>query len=1697
MTGGLLQLVAKGSENIFLNYEPHMTFFKQVYRRHTNFSRGEFDLGFDTKLDFGKIARCKIQRFGDLVHRMFLKIKLPQIDMFFKKITNKNVVELLEQFNIKWNPSEPLSNIFDEESYNEVSIIIDETLIQVTSELEVIDKILPEFQIGGNLTATQFFINYPTATEDDVELYFDFVMDYLMECDQYNITYKCIDAGYDDIITPLPLINLTILKNEIFSLIIEFLTGESVPDSCNDENILFMINLLIADYNVQYHTGDLSAESLFKTAIQNAYGSNESYKETDAYKIFDYILKNRYNVVTDIQPNDTDIIQSILDDLFNSILFDLPRNLRLLEQIYDSFNNDYSFTFYKDYTFITTDTYSAGTFINTSLINSTVPEFQDNFTKDFQITPTPGEPIDLIHPYEIYVNDAVNQFNINNQNIFRNDLYNNYFEDFDLLWSRLNLGELGVQCPPVDLGYLPPYENPRPFPILDPGRTCLDFELQGMISDVNAIYNPTVNTNLFNMQTLHLIPMFVANDIHMALLRYAMKEVETLKFTNLVSAEAYSFATRIFDLEDGYWTGGEGIAPLYNSYMWNGSNLETITQFLGREDITVLGTSYLLVPQLTPLGQAIPPSIDNLTQSIKLSEYGVPSFGTGTPEYNLDTARLTIQANPVLNKYTYNFNTEITNRIDGTFLWLDLEEEVRIKMIGFYYNSIIGPIIQIFEQVVREIIRDLTDPTSQLYNYIVSKNYTTEALKISEIVRGNNINDIIQFAIIRDGLTTDSRDIKEKLVEFVTLGSPVIIGNKEGYETYYADAIEQLYLDGTPAFVNIMDYIVDYYKTNYKSKQAVNSGSVEYYWVDGTSIGEYIDELKTKLFDPYDNFGTNINQFITSVSVFSNASQTFPPPPSFTTPIFVPFAKEIIEKFQADVEGIINLFVTPNEDIPSLAIYKGNGMNIRNDLRINNQSYINLIDTQVYESEGDSNIQQWGNPAPDPLNAFNVNDILFDVVSSIWYNITKSFIDSYNSLYADTLLSNPYASEFIGCEIVNCITNINNTDYIINISTEASENYIINVHYIINDVINTSSYAGIYYYALFFAEFFDFFGPYTYVYRVSPYYILPSVQQVFPNIHSSITDKQNILNSLLANLTNNLELLKVKSLTLSYPEYYYEQYLIVLNALINEIETRLNPDLTLFYGHSNHTDPPANPTADPILLILEQLTASPMDPLTEPRNGTMDIVLDSSDNCDLLFNSIVNPFSPINNPNLHNLWNSIWLPSQQFDSAEETAKHNLLFGNVDAPYLYSMKTLIDTNFGQFLTEDEVYLFLKYIVIRNSIFKPLLNLIAITVTETYNNFLDYYETAKRENQKTKDAIDNGLKETLEKTLSASVKAKFAWVKRIGHYLIDYVLVKIGDQQIDKHTGEWLELWNDLTRDKKTKGKAYNFMIGDISVLTNFDANSKPSYELLIPLQFWFNRHMNSAISLINLQHSGVSIEIKLRELREVALFESFDLTTFRTTPKLDCKLLTEYIYLEESERNTMATKRIEYLSDGIQNNGNFIVGKKTMELAIERSGLGVPEIDVELRMTNPTKEFIFVVQDMSFIDGSKPFGERQYNNYTDGTKTMINRIGIKFNRREREIMKDDIYYNYIQPQQHHTSTPSDGVYVYSMSIEPEKFQPSGSANLSKLEDVIITFEFKSYIIEQILNGTKEYRIAVYANSYNILRVVSGMSGLMFM
>jgi hypothetical protein len=77
MGGGLLQLVAYGAQDAYITGNPHITFWKVLYKRHTNFAMEAFRVNFTGTPQYGQRVVAVINRNADLMYKTYLEVQLP------------------------------------------------------------------------------------------------------------------------------------------------------------------------------------------------------------------------------------------------------------------------------------------------------------------------------------------------------------------------------------------------------------------------------------------------------------------------------------------------------------------------------------------------------------------------------------------------------------------------------------------------------------------------------------------------------------------------------------------------------------------------------------------------------------------------------------------------------------------------------------------------------------------------------------------------------------------------------------------------------------------------------------------------------------------------------------------------------------------------------------------------------------------------------------------------------------------------------------------------------------------------------------------------------------------------------------------------------------------------------------------------------------------------------------------------------------------------------------------------------------------------------------------------------------------------------------------------------------------------------------------------------------------------------------
>jgi hypothetical protein len=77
MGGGLLQLVAYGAQDAYLSGNPQITFWKGLYKRHTNFAMEPFRINMTGQANWGVKHSATIGRHADLLYSTYLEVVLP------------------------------------------------------------------------------------------------------------------------------------------------------------------------------------------------------------------------------------------------------------------------------------------------------------------------------------------------------------------------------------------------------------------------------------------------------------------------------------------------------------------------------------------------------------------------------------------------------------------------------------------------------------------------------------------------------------------------------------------------------------------------------------------------------------------------------------------------------------------------------------------------------------------------------------------------------------------------------------------------------------------------------------------------------------------------------------------------------------------------------------------------------------------------------------------------------------------------------------------------------------------------------------------------------------------------------------------------------------------------------------------------------------------------------------------------------------------------------------------------------------------------------------------------------------------------------------------------------------------------------------------------------------------------------------
>ena len=343
------------------------------------------------------------------------------------------------------------------------------------------------------------------------------------------------------------------------------------------------------------------------------------------------------------------------------------------------------------------------------------------------------------------------------------------------------------------------------------------------------------------------------------------------------------------------------------------------------------------------------------------------------------------------------------------------------------------------------------------------------------------------------------------------------------------------------------------------------------------------------------------------------------------------------------------------------------------------------------------------------------------------------------------------------------------------------------------------------------------------------------------------------------------------------------------------------------------------------------------------------------------------------------------------------------------------------------------------------------------------------------------------------LTDSVTGKpVSYTNAIGHALIQEITLEIGEQEIDKQTGEWMEIWSNhtVTQDKL---QAWNNMIGKTTGASQGNTSSDsvnmygPLY-LYVPLRFWFCKNPGLALPLIALQYHPVRINIILRPLQNLFVLTTGKVpcdTTVTSASITSMRMYGDFVHLDVEERRRFVANSHEYLIEQVQ---------YTPSQSIDQTATTV---QIPMEFNHPIKELFWVVQREASANVNQPFN---YTNLTVGElssqvgyQNLITTALLRLDGYDRFDIRNADYFRLVQPYQHHTVIPAnDFIYSYSFALRPEDSQPTGSMNASRIDTIVLQLEMNTTVVPA--RGPASVRI--YALNHNVLRITEGFGGILF-
>ena len=304
----------------------------------------------------------------------------------------------------------------------------------------------------------------------------------------------------------------------------------------------------------------------------------------------------------------------------------------------------------------------------------------------------------------------------------------------------------------------------------------------------------------------------------------------------------------------------------------------------------------------------------------------------------------------------------------------------------------------------------------------------------------------------------------------------------------------------------------------------------------------------------------------------------------------------------------------------------------------------------------------------------------------------------------------------------------------------------------------------------------------------------------------------------------------------------------------------------------------------------------------------------------------------------------------------------------------------------------------------------------------------------------------------------------WADALGYSIFSHPIeLEIGGVVVDKLFPVCMDMRDELTSSTKKLGMDKMVLKSD-TYRSNY-YNAIKSSDMMIPLDFWFTKEYSSALPLLSMNNQEIKLNFQLKDFEDVINYDG--ILGAAPVSVLDSNVFAEYIFLDD------------IILDKFQKQKHMYIIEQTVYHGDENIPQGQSIFNTKINFLNPCKELLIACVDKNNFDNNNYFN---YSRRSDG-EPLVQELNLLLDGRSRfdDYLPEFIFREYF-PNNVHSVIPTKHMYSIPFCTKPEESQPTGSINLSRFDDVMLSLKMNS--------ANPECQVHIYGIMHNVVRIENG-------